>query len=98
MPLEPYLWNRRLLIIFAPSLDDPGLLGQRELNVHAIEGLQARDMVVFAVIGNDHVNAELNDAPAGGAAEIRRRFDIDEDGFAVVLVGKDGTQKTSASP
>jgi hypothetical protein len=99
MPLEPYLWNRRLLIIFAPSLDDPGLLGQRERNAHAIEGLQARDMVVFAVIGDDHVNAELNDAPAGGAAEIRRRFEVHEDGFAVVLVGKDGTEKfRSAEP
>jgi hypothetical protein len=92
-PLEPYLWQKRLMIIFAPSLGDHRLIDQRELNVHAIDGLQARDMVVFAVIGDDHVNPELNRAPAEGAADIRRRFGIARDRFAVVLVGKDGTEK-----
>ena len=81
------------MIIFAPSLGDHRLIDQRELNVHAIDGLQARDMVVFAVIGDDHVNPELDRAPADGAADIRQRFGIARDRFAVVLVGKDGMEK-----
>jgi hypothetical protein len=92
-PLEPYLWKNRLIIIFAPSLDDRRLIAQRELNVHAIGGLQERDMVIFAVVGADCLNAELNGAPADGAARIRERFGIPEDGFAVVLIGKDGSEK-----
>ena len=92
-PLEPYRWQKRLMIIFAPSLGDHRLIDQRELNVHAIDGLQARDMVVFAVIGDDHVNPELDRAPADGAADIRQRFGIARDRFAVVLVGKDGMEK-----
>ncbi len=98
-PLDAYLWKNRLMIIFAPSLDDHQLVDQRELNVHAIEGLKARDMVVFAVIGGDRVNPELGPAPAGDAADLRRRFGIAESRFAIVLVGKDGTEKfRSAAP
>jgi len=97
--LDAYLWQNRLMIIFTPALDDRRLIHQRNLNVHAIEGLKERHMVVFAVIGDRRIGPELGRAPASSAAAaevLRQRFGVAPGHFAIVLVGKDGTEKYRA--
>jgi len=96
-PLDAYAWKNRLMIIFAPALQDWRLIDQRELNVHAIEGLKDRDMVIFAVAGENRINAELGPAPEIGGAALRQRFGVADDDFAIILVGKDGTEKYRAA-
>lgn len=96
-PLDRYLWQNRVLIVFAPSFEDPRLIDQRELNVHAIEGLRDRDMVIFAVVGNARINPELGSAPLDSAQALRQRFGVAQNRFAIVLVGKDGGEKYRSS-
>lgn len=74
--LAPYLWSRRVLLLFADSMADPKLQAQQaDLTAHAAD-LTERDMVV--IMSADPALRQQVRAP---------------DGFAVVLVGKDGGVK-----
>ncbi|MCQ8240165.1 DUF4174 domain-containing protein [Rhizosaccharibacter radicis] len=73
--------RQRVLLVFVPSAGDPRLAAQRTALDRAAAEARARDLVLVAV-------------PEGSsdAEKLRRRFDVGR-GFAVVLVGKDGTAK-----
>ena len=77
--LEALRWEARPVLIFADTPADPDYQGQLEALEKAAEGLAARDMVVL-------VDAD----PAAGGA-LRERLEVQ--GFAAVLIGKDGGVK-----
>ncbi len=95
-PLDPYHWEKRVLILFTPSDTDNRLIAQRAMNVASVAGLRERDMAIFSVLPGRLI-AELGAKPAGDEAEIaaalRDRFGIPETGFFAILVGKDGAEK-----
>lgn len=77
--LDAYHWERRPVVLFAPSATDPAYVEQRAMLEAAAAGLSDRDIVV------------LSDAcPAAGGA-MRRA--LDPQGFEVLLIGKDGGVK-----
>lgn len=84
--LDALRWTSRLLVVAAPSADDPGAIEQKRLFATAEAGARDRDLVLVEASG---------DGPR--AAEIRRRFGIPAGAFRAVLVGKDGDPKL-ASP
>ncbi len=93
-PMDSYQWKNRVLLMFA-SPDDPELTNQRDtLSRHEAE-LADRDMVVFAVVGDDQIVPLYGDAPpAAQAARLREQFEVSSgDGFTALLVGKDGGVK-----
>ncbi|MBT9385551.1 DUF4174 domain-containing protein [Pseudooceanicola sp. CBS1P-1] len=85
--LDPMRWQKRPVLIFAPSESDPAYREQRALLEAAQPALQERDIVVLSD----------TDPAAGGA--LRKR--LDPQGFTVMLVGKDGgikiTERTPLS-
>ncbi len=91
--LEPYTWRDRVVVVFAPRADAT-LTEQRTHTKAAEEALAERDMSVVAVIGTDRVEHWFGPDRGGNAADIRARFKVPaEQGFAVLLVGKDGEVK-----
>ena len=84
-PLASYVWNSRVLVVTAPSEDDPQLVAQRRIFDEGRAGANERDLVFVEAIG---------DSPQASA--VRRRFRLSA-GFHVVLVGKDGNAKLASA-
>ena len=82
----------RPLLIFAPRPNDPQLEIQiRTLQEHAA-AVQDRNLAVIALPYQTPSPSQLQLSPADAEAA-RRRFHIEPDAFAVILLGKDGGQK-----
>ena len=89
-PLVPLRWKRRPLVVLAPAPDDPRLLRQRALVEAEAAAFAERDQVLVEVAGEA---ARIDGAEADGGAALRARFGVASEGFAVILVGKDGGEK-----
>ena len=77
-------WQRRVLVVAAPSARDPALAAQRNALRGWRRDAEDRDVQVVEVIG-DRV-AGARDA----AATLRARLRLPHERFGVVLIGKDG--------
>ena len=101
MSFDPadHKWTHRLLYVFAPSDDHPDLVAQRQMATGFVEGFRERDLLFVSVIERGTSEVEGRAMDAASAAELRETYGIEPGGFAVVLVGKDGTAKRrSAAP
>ncbi len=87
--LEALRWRKRVMVVFAPSPDDPRLREQRREATVLAAGPDDRDLHLVVVAG-DRVEGATD-----AAAELRRRFHMEPAAFRVLLVGKDGGVKLS---
>ncbi len=92
MDLSFYKWKNRLLLLFAPSASDE----KYEEQIRLLEGLEAefedRDLLLGKFLEVE--TGELDGAiPPEDAAKQRDAFSVEPDGFVVLLIGKDGTEK-----
>ncbi|KQO71702.1 DUF4174 domain-containing protein [Methylobacterium sp. Leaf89] len=85
-PLARERWTSRVLVISAPEPGDPRVAVQRAELEQARAGVKERDLVVREAVG---------DSP--GARNLRAVLGLPADGFRVVLVGKDGEAKRTAT-
>ncbi|MDY8110978.1 DUF4174 domain-containing protein [Fulvimarina sp. 2208YS6-2-32] len=94
-PLEPYRWNARPLLVFAPDLAGRDVTRQLATFDAAMAGLETRDMAVLLVLASRTRPSMLSGQPKPGAgnAALRAAYGIDPGAFAVILVGKDGDEK-----
>jgi uncharacterized protein DUF4174 len=74
--LASYQWKNRVLVILAPSDNDPQLKEQRASAAASAAGFSERDLVLVTEIGAD--------------GPIHRNFGIRRSEFRVLLIGKDG--------
>ncbi|WP_102222722.1 DUF4174 domain-containing protein [Acidimangrovimonas sediminis] len=77
--LDQYRWNKRVVMIFAPSPQDPKYRDVTEALRARAAGLENRDLVV------------LTDTDPKAQGRLRAAFDVR--GFRMLLVGKDGGVK-----
>ena len=91
-PLKSLQWEKRPLLIFAPSANHPLFTKQRAIIQQARSGLAERDMIVIEITGNAK-RTTLGSSPSASAAAFRRHYGIGMKMFRVMLVGKDGGQK-----
>ena len=90
-PLRALRWSMRPVIVFVGEGPERKK-AERQLALLADQrdGLGERDIALLIVDGDSvRRDAEV----LGGAAALRRRFGIGPQGFALVLVGKDGGEK-----
>ncbi len=91
--LQQYQWHNRLLLLFAPNADDADYQAQVEaLDAHDF-GLEDRDMVVFHILAEEgHVerDGEKTALSYPQTASLRAQFDVPQDAFTLLLIGKDG--------
>jgi hypothetical protein len=91
-PLSTYQWKQRPLLVFTATENDERLTRLRKALSERRCDVAERDMVVIEVPGEELSGDGLPPADAR-AAELRQRFDVEDDTFTVVLVGKDGGAK-----
>lgn len=77
---------RRVLLVAAPSRDDPQLLAQRRALAGWRAGGAARDVSVVELVG-DRVSGASD-----SAATLRALWRLPADRFQAVLIGKDGNE------
>jgi hypothetical protein len=90
--LEPYRWQARLLLAFAPSAEAPGWAGLQRRLAERGAALADRDLVVFRVLAEGGTRDGGPLSPRDAAA-LRERFGVGPGGSALILVGKDGGVK-----
>jgi hypothetical protein len=96
---EHHQWEHRLLLVFAPTDSNAMRAGQEAAFEGRDPGFRERDLLVLTVTGQNRgtqraaPGAEPQPLTAAAARRLRDRFDVPDDAFRVVLVGKDGTEK-----
>ena len=91
--MSEYVWQNRPLLLFAPSIADSRLQQTRDkLQLRRCE-LEDRNMIIGVILKQGE--SRLDDQPisASYASTLRKRYAIDRDQFAVILIGKDGSEK-----
>ena len=91
--LDPYRWQNRILLVFAPSAKSPDYEAQMRLFEGEEAGFEDRDLVTIRVLDEGESRVGDRRLPEAAADQLRERFDVGADQFRVVLVGKDGTEK-----
>ncbi len=83
--LDSFRFERRPLLVFADTPNDPSFIEQMENIEDRISALESRDVIV------------ITDTDPGEPSDIRRQFR--PRGFGIVLLGKDGsTQLRKTTP
>ncbi|MEH2000950.1 MAG: DUF4174 domain-containing protein [Nostoc sp.] len=92
--LSSQKWQNRVLLIFAPSVDNQSYQQQMQL-LQQKSGFQDRDLVLIQVLATNksYANGQLIDESS--AVKLRNRFGVNKENFRVILVGKDGGVKRS---
>ena len=93
--LEPFRWKNRLLLIFAPEVKHPELLGQNQVIAKCPGGFLERDMRIIRIVGEE-TTLDGRSRPDWSAGELRQKFKVSGKVFALVLVGKDGRRKLTS--
>ncbi|MBD2529146.1 DUF4174 domain-containing protein [Nostoc flagelliforme FACHB-838] len=90
--LSSQKWQNRVLLVFAPSVNNHNYQQQMQLFDQHQNGFIDRDLVLVQVLPNQsYANGQLIDDSS--AANLRNRFGVDKENFRVILVGKDGGVK-----
>lgn len=91
--VDDHRWTHRLLLVFAPSDEHPQLLEQRQMATGFVEGFRDRDLLFISVLEKGESLADNRPIDQASVEKLRARYGIESDDFAVILVGKDGTEK-----
>ncbi|PKV66901.1 DUF4174 domain-containing protein [Pontibacter ramchanderi] len=85
MDLEIYKWEKRLLLLFAPAMENTVLVSQQEMIRKSQSGIAERQLEVLELV------------PGGNAANMRenllRKFGVEAGSYTLLLLGKDGLEK-----
>jgi Domain of unknown function (DUF4174) len=90
--LENYQWRNRLILVFAPAPEDE--LYQQQLEHLSNENeLLERDLIVSHIFADQGGFTGKRRLSEEESETLREMFKVDKKTFAVVLIGKDGTEK-----
>ncbi len=84
-------WQKRVLLLAAPTPDDPGIAAQRQALVGWDAEALERDLAIVTVIG-DRVFGSTDLGQT-----LRARYRIPAGRFVAILIGKDGGEKMRAA-
>jgi len=91
--LSDYLWQRRPLLLFAPTENDPRLVETMRRIAASRCDFEDRDMVLGRIVTDATSSLDGNLIDAEQAQRLRSAFGIGANSFSVVLIGKDGGEK-----
>ncbi len=98
--LHPLYSHNRILLIFAPSDQDPRYTQQLTLLAPHSADMKQRDLLLLPVLAHPRpaptaqaVDSALRPLPDNEATRARHRFHVAPTEFAAILVGKDGGEK-----
>ena len=85
MDLEAYKWEKRLLLLFAPALENTELVRQQEMIRKGRPGIAERQIEVLEVVPGGNASAMRED--------LLRKFGVEAGSYTLLLLGKDGQEK-----
>lgn len=89
---EDYTWKNRLVLLFAPH-DSSKLLQQQYTALQSDpEGLNNRDLLIFKVSSDQVIGHNIRQGTEV-AQQLRNQYQVGEDDFCAILIGKDGSEK-----
>ena len=91
--LSDYLWERRPLLLFAPTESDPRLVEtMRRIEASRCDFAE-RDMVLGRILAEGTSTLDGRVLDTNQAQRLMSKFGISTDSLIVVLIGKDGGEK-----
>jgi hypothetical protein len=91
--LSDYLWQRRPLLLFAPSESDPRLVEtMRRIEASRCDFMD-RDIVLGRIVTEGTSTLDGHVVDTEQVRQLVSEFGIGSDSFTVVLIGKDGSVK-----
>ena len=90
---DRHLWQNRLLLVFSLSTDTESYRHMEHQLDAASAELLDRDLRIVRLRPDAPVTVDGLVAAESAAIDIYRRFEVEPNGFAVVLIGKDGGVK-----
>jgi predicted transcriptional regulator len=91
--ISDYRWQNRLLLIFTSSVENEQYQKQVTELKNKQEGLKDRDMKIFHLVSNDRSFVDDKTINTNDVRRLYKKYKVKEKGFAVILIGKDGTEK-----
>jgi len=85
-PFADYQWSHRLLLVFAPDLQNEELLEQKANWSQAAEGMEERNLKIWIIT---HEDIQGEPIPYT-ASHLYDRYQVARTDFEVILIGKDG--------
>lgn len=91
--LNDYLWQRRPLLLFAPTDSDPRLVETTRRIEAGRCDFEERDMLLGRIVAKGTSTLDGHVVEADQAQRLISEFGIGANSFSVVLIGKDGGEK-----
>jgi hypothetical protein len=86
-------WEHRVLIVFAPEAGDARYQQQKAVWNDNFDEMFDRDMLFVPVFAATDSHTKKGAVSENTRQTLRKRFNIGDDEFRVVLIGKDGGSK-----
>lgn len=96
-PLAPYRWQNRLLLVFVPDIEDERLTAMKRTFNQVECKVQDRDLLLGVFTRNAPSRIGNHLISAYDQVELRAKYRVKYNQFAVILVGKDGQAKRQLS-
>ncbi|MBM0744958.1 DUF4174 domain-containing protein (plasmid) [Phormidium sp. CLA17] len=91
--LSDYQWQHRTVLIFAPSKRIPAYQQQVQMWQADRANVNERDLKLVEVLGTGESRVDGKFLSAASVERLRQQFGVPVEEFAVILIGKDGTEK-----
>jgi hypothetical protein len=95
--IEDFQWKKRLLLIFSPNRADPLFNSLANEISSRREDVEDRDLVIFEILESGASKMNSSELEPQKAASFQKQFEIPENTFTVILLGKDGGIKLKRS-
>lgn len=89
--LDKYLGINRILLVFTPDYQDDRFQRQQVILQNNKDKLKERDLILIEMNQNDGYGE--NQYSETEVINLRKKYSIKPSEFAVILIGKDGTEK-----
>ncbi len=96
-PLDSYRWQNRLLLVFAPKVDDTRLTSFQQAIAKVQCEFNQRDLLVGVFTNDSRSRIGERNLSSYDVAALRSSYGIKSHEFAVILIGKDGMPKSHLS-
>lgn len=94
--LSQFQWEKRLLVLSAPSAADPALNAQQSALYSSLAAFRSRDLVLINLLDSPEADANGRHLAPAEVADIRTRLGMSRGSFSLKLIGKDGSVKLSS--
>lgn len=91
--LSDYRWERRPLLVFAPTGSDPRLVETLSRIEASRCDFVSRDMVIGLVVSEGNSTLDGQAITVEESQQLMSQYAIGENAFSVILIGKDGGEK-----